>query len=482
MKQLESDVVVIAAGPSGLAAAVTAAERGASVIVFEKSNHTGGDALRANQVFAVESRLQRARQYTISREQAFQIWMNHTQWGVNARLVKKFIDKSASTIDWLEKMGVEFRDLTSHGPGNNYTGHIVWEKSPRPGLGAASRIIEILTNKAQELGVQIVFKTPARQILKEDGRVTGVVAESADGETYKVKTKAAIVGTGGTSSYAGPVMPGTCGDGLRMAKELGADVNEGTMVKFAKGGGMRGPTGSDDPIATVFAVFAYPHLAVNLLGERFMDEEISVTSNFSTNAIVNQKNHCAFTIFDEDTKNYFVEYGLEFPFGFGIAQFPKLITEAKNFEAELKQALAHGSDSLWAVDSIEELAAKTGINLNGLKQTIKEYNLACQTGRDEAFNKKARYLKPIKKPKFYIRKYQIFSFGLPEGIKTNHRTEVITKDFEVIPGLYAVGSDAYCNIHREIYPNVLPANALGFCFNSGRMAGENAVEYIKASR
>jgi fumarate reductase flavoprotein subunit len=148
----------------------------------------------------------------------------------------------------------------------------------------------------------------------------------------------------------------------------------------------------------------------------------------------------------------------------------------------LKQALAHGSDSLWAVDSIEELAAKTGINLNGLKQTIKEYNLACQTGRDEAFNKKARYLKPIKKPKFYIRKYQIFSFGLPEGIKTNHRTEVITKDFEVIPGLYAVGSDAYCNIHREIYPNVLPANALGFCFNSGRMAGENAVEYIKASR
>ena len=42
MNQLETDIVVVAAGPAGLAAAISAAERGASVIVFEKAATTGG--------------------------------------------------------------------------------------------------------------------------------------------------------------------------------------------------------------------------------------------------------------------------------------------------------------------------------------------------------------------------------------------------------------------------------------------------------
>ena len=36
MKKLEADVIIVAAGPSGLAAAITAAEKGARVIAFEK--------------------------------------------------------------------------------------------------------------------------------------------------------------------------------------------------------------------------------------------------------------------------------------------------------------------------------------------------------------------------------------------------------------------------------------------------------------
>lgn len=479
MQQLESDIVVIAAGPSGLAAAVSVAEHGADVIVFEKSNHAGGDALRANQVFAVESRLQRIRYYTLSREEAFQIWMDHTQWGVNNRLVKKLIDNSADTIDWLENMGVKFYDLTSHGPGNKYTSHMVWEEAPRPGLGGVSRIIEAMVNKAEKLGVRIVFKTAGKHIIRENGRITGVIAEGADGEQVKVKTKAVIVGTGGTSGF-NPVKPGAKGDGILMVKELGAAVNLGTRKKFQEGGTAHGPFGSGDPMATIFAVFGQPHLMVNLLGERFMDEEISVVTPLSPAAVVNQKNQCYFTILDEDTKNYLIEHGLEFPFGFGIAQFPNIIKEAKNFDIELQHALVKGSDILWAVDSLEELAAKTGINLNGLKRTVTEYNLACETGRDEVFNKKARYLRPVKTPKFYVKKNQVFSYGLPEGIKTTHCMEVITPDFDIIPGLYAVGADAACNIHREIYPNMLPGNNLGFCFYSGKTAGEKAVEYIKS--
>ena len=138
MGQLQSDIVILSAGTAGLAAAVTAAEGGASVISVEKASHTGGTALRANQLFCVESSLQRIRQYSLTKEEAFRIYMDFTQWAVNARLVKSLIDRSTGTMEWLEEMGVEFVDLTCHGPGGHYTAHIIRPNPPRPGLGGAA--------------------------------------------------------------------------------------------------------------------------------------------------------------------------------------------------------------------------------------------------------------------------------------------------------------------------------------------------------
>ena len=62
---LEADVVVIAAGTAGLAAAITAAEGGARVIALEKSDKTGGTAKMGSGPFAVESRPQRLKQLTL---------------------------------------------------------------------------------------------------------------------------------------------------------------------------------------------------------------------------------------------------------------------------------------------------------------------------------------------------------------------------------------------------------------------------------
>ena len=44
MKKIETDVVIVAAGLSGLAAAAAAAENGARVVAFEKANTVGGAA------------------------------------------------------------------------------------------------------------------------------------------------------------------------------------------------------------------------------------------------------------------------------------------------------------------------------------------------------------------------------------------------------------------------------------------------------
>lgn len=44
MKTMEADVIVVAVGPAGLAAAITAGENDLKAIVFEKSNTTGWSA------------------------------------------------------------------------------------------------------------------------------------------------------------------------------------------------------------------------------------------------------------------------------------------------------------------------------------------------------------------------------------------------------------------------------------------------------
>jgi fumarate reductase flavoprotein subunit len=478
MKKLNADIVILSAGTAGLAAAVTAAEGGASVIAFEKSSHTGGTALRANQLFCVESRLQRIKQYTLTREEAFKIYMDFTQWCVNARLVKALIDKSVSTLEWLEQMGVEFVDLTSHGPGMNYTAHIVKPNPPRPGLGGAASIMDALAGRAKKLGVQIFLKTPAQKILREGGRIVGVIAEGKDGGTIQANAKAVVLATGGFGGYfrAPFGIPGLEGDGIRMAREVGAETTKGTMPP-PRGGSFR--ASAANLTNAVFASFQHPHLMVNLLGERFMNEEVAITTPFGSNAIARQKNQCAFRIYDEDTKKYFIENGLEFPMGFGIAQAGEPNTKVSNFDVEIKKVLKKGSDTVFVADSLEELADKTGINLDSLKKTVEEYNRTCDTGRDELFNKKARYLRPVKQPKFYASK-SFASTGTPEGIKINHKTEVLTKDFEVIPGLHAAGMDVACNLYKDIYPNVLPGNAMGFSLGTGRIAAENALKYIKS--
>jgi succinate dehydrogenase/fumarate reductase flavoprotein subunit len=74
---------------------------------------------------------------------------------------------------------------------------------------------------------------------------------------------------------------------------------------------------------------------------------------------------------------------------------------------------------------------------------------------------------------FEARYYGKGAYGSLGGVKINHKTQVMTQEAKVIPGLYCVGTDA-CNIFGDSYPFILSGNTMGFCINSGRIAGENA--------
>ena len=90
--------------------------------------------------------------------------MNYTHWRVDARLVREYIWKSASTIEWLEGMGVEFVGPHRYFAGSEATWHMVKPETGRPGPRAASRMFRLMTERAKELGVEFLYETPAQRI------------------------------------------------------------------------------------------------------------------------------------------------------------------------------------------------------------------------------------------------------------------------------------------------------------------------------
>ncbi len=89
MRELETDVIVVGGGASGLAAAISAAEKGANVIVLEKANTTGGCANMAMGLLGVETKPQKELLIGITREHAFTRYMEYTHWRSDAKLIKK---------------------------------------------------------------------------------------------------------------------------------------------------------------------------------------------------------------------------------------------------------------------------------------------------------------------------------------------------------------------------------------------------------
>ena len=319
MNQITVDVGVIAAGPAGLTAAVAAAENGASVAVFEKSKTTGGVANMAMGPFGVESTLQKKQIIGLTRDEAFRIHMDYNHWLVDARLVRAFIDKSGDTIDWLMNMGVKFVLAARHFPLSSPTWHLL--DASTAAHGSARAIYTALTDKATELGVKFYFSSPAKKILKKDGKVIGFTAlDETTGETVQVNAKATVVATGGFGANAGMIkkytgfdwgknlfsfaIPGIDGDGIRMAWEAGAASTHMIIEMYCA-------VPRQDEFWNVDALFRQPNLLVNLNGERFFNEELFQNNTFAGNAISRQKNSCAFMIFDEEAHRYYLKNGFD---------------------------------------------------------------------------------------------------------------------------------------------------------------------------
>ena len=162
---MTADVVVIGAGTAGTAAALAAAETGAKVITLEKKATVGGTGNFSEGIMAVESSMQRDWNYNLTKDQAFKMIMDYGHWRGDARMVRAFLEKTASTIDWMKSYGVKFEKLYSNYPGGLYTWHIY------EGRGAGW--INLFQKKYAEMGQKLLLETPAKSLIQKDGKIVG---------------------------------------------------------------------------------------------------------------------------------------------------------------------------------------------------------------------------------------------------------------------------------------------------------------------
>ena len=99
MENKKADVVVVAAGLSGLAASIAAAEEGKSVITVEKSNVTGGAANMGMSPLAIGTHYQRSANFNMTPGEAWRKHMNFIHWQGDARLIKKYYEKDYFIIN-----------------------------------------------------------------------------------------------------------------------------------------------------------------------------------------------------------------------------------------------------------------------------------------------------------------------------------------------------------------------------------------------
>ena len=488
MENMKTHVVVGACGLSGLAASLAAAEAGKSVIALEKSNFTGGAANMGMSPLGIGTRQQKEANFLMTPAEAWRKHMNFIHWNGDARLVKKHYEKSASTIEWLEGMGVEFDHLiTAYAVGENErayataypTAHCVRpEGGGTPGPRCAGAMIKKMTEHANELGVNIMFETTGEKVIMEDGKAVGVIAKKGS-ETFEVRADAVIICTGGFGDNPELIkerfgfewgkdlfsfrIPGMKGDGIRMAWEAGAGKSHMMMELMYQC--------PDNMTVWKFdGAFRQPGLWVNMRGERFMNEDLAPNSTFTGNAILQQPKNVGISIMDTKMIKKYIKRG------------PDLLDHVHGndmfdgWDQTVADAEAAGYKYFHKADTLEELAEKIGLPVDKFMETVEEYNDMCEAGWDDLFEKDRHYLYPMEKGPFYALEFYAGAYGTLGGIKVNHMLEVETDDDQVIPGLYSAGTDC-CAIYGDCYPFTFAGNTMAFCLNSGRMAGENAAEY-----
>lgn len=447
------DVVVVGGGGAGFAAAVTAKENGADVVLLEKMPQVGGNTLiSGGEMAAPANELQEKEGIEDSKELFAE---DVKEAGGNPELIDVLADHATEDAYWLrDDIGVKWLDNLMF-----FGGHSV-KRSLIPEAHSGNELIKNYLKKCEELGIEVITDADVKEILTEDNKVAGVKAETPD-ENLTVNAKSVVLATGGFGAndemtyendneideyVKSTNSPGATGDGIIMAEKLGADTVDMDKIQLYP---ICDPeTGRLLYVGDTRLVGGA--LLVNKEGNRFV-EELGTRREISL-AIKDQTDHVGYLLWDEKSNE-------------------TTGTMASNPE-EAKEQFDKGN--LYKADTIEELADHFDIDKEELLKTVERFNENSKKEEDPDFN--LRMLGwTVEEGPFYMLKAAPAVHHTMGGLKINTEAEVLTKDDEVIDGLYAAG-EVTGGIHGS---NRLGSAAIADITVFGRIAGKNAAEHAK---
>lgn len=470
---VEYDVVVLGGGGAGLAAAVSAAEAGASVILFEAEGELGGSTqLSAGLFTAADTSVQRELGIADTAERFFQHYMDLNHWMLKPGLIRAFCRNAGPTLEWLIGLGVEIPARISsnaHMPGLCQAGvEDVWRGHVPKDQGYG--LVQVLDRARRRHGVEVVLHTRVQQLLHEDGQVVGVVADDIE-----VRAGAVVVATGGlaqdpelveryypTAQRAGESLfivaaPGSRGDHIRIGEQIGSAI-------VGQDWGLMLPTASFVRFHHWQAGFPPPsRLYIDQSGRRFMDEDASYA--VSTGIIDAHGGQC-WAVFDERAR-------LALPPGYADWSAENVASEAD-------------AGRVVRAATLDELAARCGVPAEHLRRTVARWNAQLPHGIDEDFLRhntlaaqgSQSHLDPIAEPPYYaVRVLPAELVCTHAGMEINEAAAVLDESGTPIPGLYAAG-EAGAGVLGLRY--VGGGNAVANAVTMGRIAGRNAARRTPA--
>ena len=506
----EFHVVVLGTGAAGLTAALAAHEAGASVGLYDRADRVGGTtAWSGGMVWIPNNHHMADVGVTDSREDALRYLRAISLGTAEEALIESFVDQGPRVIRWLEDTTpVEFYtverfpDYHPEVPGGKPQGGRSLECPPYEfaQLGAwadrvtvgyqmdfrstmnetplgtwptitpeeyARRVKEDLRAMGESLagrllkgcldrGIEPVTGARARQLVCEDGRVTGVRLEAAGGAVSEVHARRGVVlACGGfewdselrRSFLRGPVdrpvsVPTNTGDGLRMAMQAGAALANMREAWWY-------PT-VDLPVQGELRPFqimthaGWPRcIVVNRAGRRFYNEATNYNASgaafhFLDPTSYEYTNLPCWAVFDHE---HLTRYG------FSAVPGAMPTTDA-----------ADSPDWLVSAPTVGELADRLGIDRQGLESTIERWNRHCAKGADPDFHRGVSAhdrwwgdpsfdrdtttctLGPLDTPPFHAAQVRPGILGTKGGPKTDPSGHVLDLDGNQIPGLFAAGN------------------------------------------
>jgi len=492
----DADIVVVGGGTSGSSAAAQATDLGAKVILVEKSARIGGSGALSTGPHSINSEFQTALGQNANQQGVYEKFEELVHWSNKAGILSKFLQKSGSTVDWLSEKGFEWAENSLMSIPNEFGVTGVAYKDDSVSTMNVYNYFQKLVSEVDT----ILTETNATSIITDDqGNAVGIMAEKSDGTKVEINAKAVIMATGGYGGnkemltekagypYALFGLSQNIGEGFNMMKEAGAAEKNASAVSTHLVGVPGTITGFEDfDKNTPYALMITPALMqVNTRGERFASETVSQDEMLMGAVYHAAQGNTYYTLISKSQMDKIAKEGSQaigmdakpgtFSFkGQAVKPDVPMPNIEKVLDAAVEQDLAYKGNTL------EELAKNAGMNSETLKANVERYNSLSEQGKDIDFYKDSKYMNSLgNEGPYYAIKGQAEIYGTLGCVDIDANAQVLKEDGSPIGGLYAAGVESIGVIFDGVAYTQIEGVALGWGFNSGRIAAESAAQSVQ---